>query len=329
MKRFALALVLVLAMVVPAFAQESLEIGTAKEGTLKDNVASYTFSASAQQVIVFNLKSDDFDPFLQVESADGDALVTDDDSGDGLYSRAIFVAPEAGEYNVVVRSYSGNATGAYVLNSTADVAQLAFEESVVVSLPEAASIQAFFIAEAGDVINLTATAADENVDTNLTLDSADGSRVDFSEDFNGINPALSRIVLPSTGMYIVTLAPYSTDDVGDVTLLLEKTTLPMLSADETVLTFTDDASREVVGFNTESGVLYSIVFKFDKETSGSVEFNGAVDQYSSYSYFSFSSVEGAAFLFRGKDTGLVRVKVTNNGYDVPVGYTVTVTPVTE
>ena len=72
MKRFALVLILVLAMALPALAQEALEIGVTKEGALKDNIATFSFSASAQQIIVFELASTDFDPFLEVQAASGD-----------------------------------------------------------------------------------------------------------------------------------------------------------------------------------------------------------------------------------------------------------------
>jgi len=329
MKRLALVLVLVLAMVAPAFAQgEPLEIGMTKEGSLKDSIGTFTFSASAQQVIVFELVSTDFDPFLEVQAADGDVLISDDDGGsESLNSRIVFVAPEAGEYSVVVRSYGGDATGAYTLTSTDDIDQLAFGESVEVALAEGGTFQTFFIAEENDVINLTATAADEDVDTNLTLVGPDGVQVEYSEDFNGINPALSRVILPATGMYAVTLAPYSDDDFGDVTLFLEKTELPMLSADGMTIKFSDGGSyREIAGFETTEGTLYEITFTFDKEANGSIEINGS-SQYGSYTYFSFSGIESASFSYRAEADGLSRVKITNSGYDLPTEFTVTVAPV--
>jgi len=328
MKRLALILILALAMVVPSFAQEPLEIGATQEGGLKDEMATYTFSATAQQVMVFGLTSEDFDPFLQVEAASGDVLISDDDGGDGLNSRIVFVAPEAGEYTIVVRSYSGDASGAYVLTSTDDIDQLAFGESVEVVLEEGGTVQTFFIAEEGDIINLTATAAADDVDTNLTLTGPDGAQVDYNEDFNSINPALSRVILPLTGMYAVMLAPYNTDDFGDVTLLLEKTELPMLTADGMVVKFSDDSYSEVLGLEVEEGTLYNITFALDKEGSASIEIDGG-SGYTTYTYFSFSTVEGASFLYRAKDSGLLRVKINNSSYDLPVEVTITATPVGE
>lgn len=321
MKRFIGILVLMLAMVAPTFAQKTLEIGTSEEGKIKNtSTASYTFTAEAEQIVVFTLNSEDFDPILDIESASGEVLVSDDDGGNGLNSRIVFFAPEAGDYTVVVRAYSGDGEGSYVLSSSDDVAQLAFGESVVVSLLENSIVQSFFIAEVGEVISLSAVAVDETVDTNLTVVGPDGIQIGFSEDANGLNPMIIRTILPLSGMYSVTLAPYSGDDFGKVTLLLEKTELLLLSADPLNLRFVDNIYNEIVGFNTEQGTLYEVSLDFDKEVSGTIEIQG-IDS-TGYGYFNFTGAEGASFVYRAKETGLMQVRITYNGSDFPVEYTI-------
>lgn len=326
MKRLTVVFALLLVVVGSVFAQEPLEIGATVEGELDESMGTYTFSATAQQVLVFTLSSEDFDPFLQIESASGDVLASDDDGGGSLNARIVFVAPEAGEYNLVARSYGGDASGAFVLTSSDDVIQLSFGEAITVDLPEGGSIQTFFIGEEGDVINLSATAEEDGIDTNLTLNGPDGSRVDYSEDYNGLNPVLSRIILPATGMYGVSLAPYGSDDFGSVVLLLEKTELPLLSAEGTTLKFTGDLYRDVVGLDVTEGTLYEIKFAFAEESSGSLEIN-STDGFGSYTYFSFSGVEGASFLYRAKATGVVRVKISNSSFSDKSEYIVTAVPV--
>lgn len=327
MKRLVLVFALLLTVFGATFAQEALTIGETVEGSLDENMATYTFSASAQQVFVFTLNSEEFDPYLQIESTDGDVLGSDDDSAGMLNARLVFVAPEAGDFNLVVRSYSGEASGAYVLTSTDDVLQLAFGEAVTVELTEEGQIQAFFIGEEGDVINLSATAEDDEVDTNLTLSGPDGGRVDYSEDYNGLNPVLSRIILPATGMYGVTLAPYGSDDSGAVELLLEKTEMPLLTADGLTLKFTSDAYREVVGLEITEGTLYEITIASGDEQSlsGSFEISSS-DGFSEYTYFSFTGVEGSSFLYRGKSDGLLRVKVNNSSFTDSASYIITAVP---
>jgi len=319
--------VLVLAMVAPVFAQETLEIGTTEEGRLRDNTVTYSFTVSTQRIIVFSLNSEDFDSFLQIESTDGEVLKTDDDGGDGLNARIVFVAPEAGDYRLTVRSYSGDGTGAYVLNSMADVGQLYFGEPMQVDLARGAIVQMFFVAEINDVINLSAVALNENVDTNLTLVAPDGLQVDFSEDARGLNPYISHAVLPQSGLYSVTLAPYAADDFGKLNLLLERTELSMLSADPLKLKFTEGVYEQIIGLNIVDGALYNITLAFESEVSASVALEGS--DYEGYGYFSVTAAEGVSYLYRAKETGLVEVTLTNSTYDLPVGFTITAVVVGE
>lgn len=321
MRRFIVLCALLVTLVNLAAAQEPLEIGTTVEGTLDDSMGVYTFSARAQEVFLFTLNSDDFDPFLQVESADGDVLVSDDDGGEGYNARAIFLAPEAGEYSVVVRGFIGNATGSYVLTSTNDAPQLSLGEPLDVELAENGLVLAYFIAESGVAVTIRATAGD-GVDTNLTLTGPDGTQVAFNEDYDGINPVIDSAILQQTGLYAVTLAPYSDDDFGTVTLLVEKTELTFIQENAVVVTFEDDGIwRKVLALDVEEGVQYEVILDFDSEASGSIDLK-PLDPSSFSSYFSFSNTEGVRFLYRPTITGTVRVELTNNSFTFPVTYTI-------
>lgn len=324
-KRLIVLVALLVALVSVTTAQEPLEIGSTVEGSLENNMGVYTFSARAQELFLFTLSSDDFDPFLQVESADGDVLASDDDSGEGYNARVTFLAPEAGEYSVVVRGFGGNATGAYLLTSSNEAIQLGFDEPQEVELPENDVVLAYFIAEAGEVVTVRATAGD-GVDTNLILNAPDGSQVASNEDYEGLNPVIDSAILQQTGLHTVILGPYSDDDFGPVTLLVEKIELTYIQENGISLTFEDDGTwRKVLGLTVEADRQYEVALAFDKATTGSVELR-TLDEFGSTSYFSFSNTEGVRYLYRAPVTGIIRVEVTNSSLDFPVTYSISVTP---
>ncbi|MFO0969370.1 MAG: tetratricopeptide repeat protein [Gemmataceae bacterium] len=61
----------------------------------------------AGQSYVFDLKSEEFDPFLIVQDLTGKVLGADDDGGEGLNSRLEWKAPAAGVYRAVVTTADG------------------------------------------------------------------------------------------------------------------------------------------------------------------------------------------------------------------------------
>lgn len=64
-----------------------------------------------------DLTSRDFDTFLRLENQDGKNLAMDDDGGEGLNSRLVYLVPkeQAGTLRLVVTSYRAGDTGAYEL----------------------------------------------------------------------------------------------------------------------------------------------------------------------------------------------------------------------
>jgi len=73
------------------------------------------FSFAAGERVVFNMKSDDFDAYLEVRRADGTVVASDDDGGSGTNARVVFRAPAAGDYKVRARGYDDDASGPFVL----------------------------------------------------------------------------------------------------------------------------------------------------------------------------------------------------------------------
>jgi tetratricopeptide (TPR) repeat protein len=65
---------------------------------------------------VIDLVSDQFDTYLLVEDDQGKTLAEDDDGGEGLNSRLVFVPPSSGTYRLVATSYGQQGAGPYTLS---------------------------------------------------------------------------------------------------------------------------------------------------------------------------------------------------------------------
>ncbi len=83
---------------------------------------TYTFDGSAGATAVIDLRSANFDTYLQVRSPSGELFTNDD--YEGSYERSLLSLnlDESGEYTVEVSSYESDATGDYTLEMTSAIA---------------------------------------------------------------------------------------------------------------------------------------------------------------------------------------------------------------
>ena len=72
-------------------------------------------SFSAGERVVINMKSDEFDSYLEVLGVDGTVLVSNDDGGSGTDARLVFRAPAVSDYKIRARGYDNDDSGAFVL----------------------------------------------------------------------------------------------------------------------------------------------------------------------------------------------------------------------
>lgn len=333
--RFGFMMMLLAVLVLPTAAQRRptatptetvIDIGEPVEGRLEDAIHTYTFNARAQQVIVFDLKSDDFDPYLQIEAADGDVLASDDDSGDGLYSRVVFVAPEAGVYAATVRAFAGNATGSYLLLSSEDVSQLMFDEPVVVTVKANSTSTIFFVGEAGQYVTITGEALVDDLDTALRLTAADGSDVAYNDDFTGLDPSLYRVELPITGLYTLSVTALGSG-AGDVRIVLMRDELPIIGADGITMRLGREAAiRDVVGVEVERGKSYLITVMADEIASANLDLYAPRETYAASSLY-FTDSQEVSMVYRATATGVMRLELRDSSYSGMVSYTVTVSEI--
>ncbi|MFC1575565.1 PPC domain-containing protein [Gemmatimonadota bacterium] len=75
----------------------------------------YSIQAGPGQIIIADLRSDDFDTYLILESPGGTSERNDDFREDTGHSHIEMAAAEGGTFSVVVTSFSSEATGDYIL----------------------------------------------------------------------------------------------------------------------------------------------------------------------------------------------------------------------
>lgn len=86
---------------------------TMSDGTWAD---VFQFQGAAGQRVTIELRSEEFDTFLQLLDSQGNRLAEDDDSLGDLDSRIVFTLPAAGTYQIVVNNYGeARRAGTYTL----------------------------------------------------------------------------------------------------------------------------------------------------------------------------------------------------------------------
>jgi len=321
MKKLAgmIVLVLVFASLPVVMAQGgTIQVGDTVEGSLEDSTATYQINLTEGQAVRIALNSDDFDAYLEVQDKAGSQLASDDDSGTDYNSALIFSAPSAGVYNILVRAYDGNATGAYVLSVTEVMIEtLTYGTPLAVEVND--DIHTFsFQGNEGDFVNLYTDNPD--VDVRLTLMGPDGNQIATDDDGGeGYASYIRAAQLPTTGTYTVQMEPVF-DAVGTVNVTVETTQPSVLGADPYVVSLGgDNPSTEVVAIEAVAGQNYRLTISSDVESSAYIQIEqGDFD----WVNVSFYNVLEGSFVFASTTDGLVPIEIDDSSYD---GATYTIT----
>lgn len=86
-----------------------------KKGELNAKFKEIAYEMKAGTIYQIDLESKKFDTILFIKNPAGKAVAFDDDGGEGLNSRLLFVAPEAGTFKLGVTSYQGKGAGPFTL----------------------------------------------------------------------------------------------------------------------------------------------------------------------------------------------------------------------
>ena len=188
----------------------------------------YPLDASAGETLIADLRSEDFDTYLAVESPSGAVRTNDDHEGDTHRSRLEVAVTETGRWSARVTSFEPGSTGRYTLLLDARVPEVRdlLDRPVEGSLARGDqrlkdgrySDTHVFQGTAGDRVTVDLRAAD-GFDSVLMLFAPEGDLVAENDDYEG-SPDHSRIQveLESTGEYRVVVTSYEADDTGSYEL---------------------------------------------------------------------------------------------------------------
>lgn len=237
-----------------SWAQTAIRIGAEVNGRLEtgDSVApesdyadahlydEYRFTARAGQRLEIILRSDEFDPVLELyaEGAAEPLAVDDDGLGEGLNSRLRYTPEARGTYVLRARAFSGVEGGAYVLSVRERPRAPRAPRPVGVRLGDSLS---------GEITTRDAEheeggryddylfrgAAGERVEVRLESEAFDPvlrigrmvggefSELAWNDDWGGELNARLLFSLPEAGDYVIRAAPFSVDGLGAYTLSVQ------------------------------------------------------------------------------------------------------------
>lgn len=242
----------------------SIEVGASVAGEADDNNTLYTLVLNVNQMVVFDLSSEDFDTFIEVQSEAGNTLATDDDGGEGTNSLLEFSAPETGVYTVIVRSFTGTPTGAYTLSvlgegdeAPTEAESDALPEPVVFSEVAEGNVTYEIELAEGETIRLTLVS--EEFDPYLQVNNEVGDSLATDDDSAGDRNAFIEFTAPSDGTYTLLVRAFAGEANGQFELTIEAVAPP---ADET----SEDAeTSDLTGDNLQ-------VVIFEETAEGNVTF---------------------------------------------------------
>lgn len=220
-----------------------------------------SFSGEEGDSVLISLSSNDFDTYLTLLDEQGNILTSNDDSNQSLNSQiGPFTLPYSGEYTILVGSYSystfGEAsTGDYTLTiERVGLSDIAYGDTVEVTFAEDSFTQFFsFDANAGDVISVTVDSGG-SVDTVLSLLDPEGFSV-FTDDDGGagLDPEMTRFVIPNSGTYILTLRTFTPGSEGNASLTLNLNDVRTLDEESRTVVLNGKQNRDVLTLTGEAG----------------------------------------------------------------------------
>ncbi len=245
--------------------------GETVEATLRGGAEhAWVFSGDAGDEISIAMRAltdkEELDCYLELYSSDGDALISDDDSGESLNAWIeYFVLPTDGLYRIVASDLSGEA-GEYAL--TLETAQLEIAGTLVPGQAVAATFELgarhhwLFEGQAGEIVSISTLALDEDLDTYMELFSPDGEQVATDDDGGeGSNAAISEFSLTHTGTYRVVARAYNEEQAGEYEITLEMVELEIegtLVYDQVTTATLEPDERHYWLFEGQAGDVVSI-----------------------------------------------------------------------
>ena len=211
-----------------------LKYGESRSGALShaQHERFYSFTAEAGDLVTISMErgaSGDLDSFLILADAAYDTIQEDDDSGVEFQDALItdYRIPAAGTYRIIATRFDGErgaTSGDYRLSlnilddpfmdAPLDAVSLTYGTSVTgkISADNEADLYAFY-GRRGEVVTISMTRVDGNLDTYLELLNAAQEAVTRNDDTgDNQNSLIDNFTIPATGMYTIRARRYSGTD---------------------------------------------------------------------------------------------------------------------
>jgi hypothetical protein len=250
----------------------------------------YTFTGTAGQSAVVDLRSGDFDPYLFVRAPSGEQFDNDDFEGDASRSLLSLDLAESGEYRVTATSYRKGETGAYTLSmNVGDSAGLTARldrngrlESGDDTLASGEFVDSYeFVGTPGQHVSIDLRSS--AFDTYLILQDPAGEQTenDDAQD-GGVGHSSVEADLTEAGTYRVLVTSYETGESGAYSLTIDPSAAAgpgsPTTRDVTTLTVGSAVGGELAGDDQtfEAGEYHdTYVFDGDKGETVRIELSSA------------------------------------------------------
>lgn len=209
--------------------------GDVIEATLvAGTVDTWTFDATAGDMIIFGAHSDSFNSFITLYDSNGTWLAEDDDSG-VEFSALLwgYVIEETGTYTIEVESFSDTEAGVYTaslftINYGGDTEHSQSIKTAISGFEEEGYLSAGYYNTwsyevfAGETVDVSVYS--EDFDTYLEVYDSEGNLLDANDDGpDGTNSFLEVFTFPEDGVYFISVSGYSSEDDGQYNLMITNT----------------------------------------------------------------------------------------------------------
>ncbi len=191
-----------------------------KPGGRSRRADRYILYGTADTRVMVELRSDDFDAFLEIEDNLGNQDYNDDGAGD-LNSRLSFQFYEDGYAMITATSIDGESIGTYSLIVSGGAQNVIAEFTGELDPGDARAYDGtvYDVYEYEGVAGTTVSFLLESndFDARVFLGNVDGSNLGSDDDSGGGSNSLLSVVLPETGTYRIYVTAFF-DELGDYTL---------------------------------------------------------------------------------------------------------------
>ena len=184
---------------------------------------------SAGEFVVVDLRSTDFDPWLEIHTPSGESKVNDDHEGDSTRSQIAMTLTETGTYTISVTTYKPGASGSYDVSIQRDVEQAPASGKRVeqgtlstddTQLPSGEYADGYEIeGRPGQTVSIDLQS--DQFDTFLALMPPRGDTLE-NDDAPGLQGhSVIETTLTELGTYTVIVTSYKAGETGAYTLTIE------------------------------------------------------------------------------------------------------------